>query len=216
MTAEAIVFDFDGTILDTEWPEFVTVREEFIAHGLQLDLADWQQVVGRADHRHWSDWLADELGRDYDRETVADRRRRAHHRLIAEQPVRDGVVDLLERAAAAGVPVAVASSSPFDWVDGHLRDRGLRGHFVGVVSRDHVERAKPWPDLFLAAAALLGVAPADAVAVEDSHHGCTAAKDAGMSCLVVPNRITATMDFSRADLVLDSLVHASPGTLGLP
>jgi len=216
LTAQAIVFDFDGTIIDTEWPEFVTVQAEFRVHGLELELAEWQSVVGRADHPHWTAWLRTALGRDYDVDIVMERRRMEHHRLIASQPVRHGVLDLLDRAAAAGVPVAVASSSPSSWVEGHLAERGLTHHFVGVVSRDHVERAKPWPDLFEAAARLLGVDPASAVAIEDSHHGCTAAKDAGLACLVVPNPVTDGMDFSHADLVLDSLSDAGPGVLGLP
>jgi len=216
MTAAALVFDFDGTIIDTEWPEFVTVRAEFRAHGLDLELAQWQGIVGRADHPHWTITLRHALGRDYDVEVVTERRRREHHRLIAEQPVRDGVTDLLERAASAGIPVAVASSSPLDWVSGHLRERGLADRFVGLITRDHVERAKPWPDLFLAAAELLGVEPHQAVAVEDSHHGCTAAKAAGMVCLVVPNPVTRSMDFAHADLVLESLADARSGVLGLP
>lgn len=216
MTAHAIVFDFDGTIIDTEWPEFVTVQAEFRTHGIDLELREWQSVVGRADHRHWTEWLRDALGRDYDVDTVTERRRAEHHRLIAEQPVRSGVLELLDRAAGAGVPVAVASSSPSSWVEGHLDDRGLAAHFVAVVTRDDVERAKPWPDLFMAAARLLDVDPARAVAIEDSHHGCTAAKDAGMTCVVVPNPVTDGMDFGRADLVLGSLAEAQPGTLGLP
>lgn len=216
VTAAAVVFDFDGTIVDTEWPEFVTVRDEFRAHGLELELDEFRHVVGRADHPHWTQWLRDALGRDYDLDEVVQRRRVAHHRMIAEQPVRAGVVELLDRAAAAGVPVAVASSSPLDWVDRHLRERGLHRRFVAVVTRDHVVNAKPWPDLFLAAVAQLSVPPAHAVAIEDSHHGCTAAKDAGLACLVVPNPVTAGMDFSRADLVLDSLADATPGVLGLP
>lgn len=216
MNATAIVFDFDGTIVDTEWPEFVTVQAEFRAHGLELELSEWQAVVGRADHPHWTVWLRDALGREYDIDVVKERRRAEHHRLIAEQPVRHGVIELLERAASAAVPVAVASSSPSDWVEGHLAERGLDHHFEIVVTRDHVARAKPWPDLFDLAARALGVDPAAAVAIEDSHHGCTAAKDAGMRCLVVPNPVTSGMDFGRADLVLESLADATPGTLGLP
>ena len=69
--ARALVLDFDGTILDTEWSEYVTVRAEFEAHGLELPLEHWQQIVGRADHPHWNEWLRTALGRDYDVDTVS-------------------------------------------------------------------------------------------------------------------------------------------------
>ena len=57
----ALIFDFDGLILDTEWPEFSTVRDEFAGHGVALELEDWQQIIGRADHPHWFDWLQSEV-----------------------------------------------------------------------------------------------------------------------------------------------------------
>lgn len=206
MNLQALVFDFDGLILDTEVPEFVTVREVFRTHGVDLRLEDWQQIVGRADHPHWLDWLEDELGAPIpNRERVRLERQARHHALVAEQEIRPGVVDLLEEARMAEVPVAVASSSSLEWVEGHLTRRDLLHHFDVLRCRDHVERAKPWPDLFAAAVAHVGADPARTVALEDSHHGCAAAKVAGLFCVVVPNDVTRSQDFSHADLVVDSL-----------
>jgi HAD superfamily hydrolase (TIGR01509 family) len=209
VTLEALVFDFDGLILDTEWPEFATVREEFAAHGLELLLEDWQHIVGRADHRHWFDWLEDELGRKLERSMVIERRRSRHHSLIAEQDVLPGVGELLDAARAAGLPTAVASSSSESWVGGHLERLGLLHRFDAVRCRDHVERAKPAPDLFLAAVEAVGANPARSVALEDSHHGCTAAGAAGLVCVVVPNDVTRTQRFEHADLVVGSLAEVS-------
>jgi beta-phosphoglucomutase-like phosphatase (HAD superfamily) len=117
------------------------------------------------------------------------------------------VVELLDVAHAEGVPVAVASSSTRDWVETHLCRLGLRDRFEAVLTRDDVEQAKPAPDLFSAAARALGVAPERSIVFEDSFNGCTAAKAAGMVCVVAPNRITMIQDFSHADLVVDSLVE---------
>jgi HAD superfamily hydrolase (TIGR01509 family) len=202
---EAVVFDFDGLILDTEVPEFVTVREEFENHGLELLLEDWQQIIGRADHPHWLDWLERDLGRPVDREVVRARRLEKHHALIAANDVLPGVEALLDQADELGVAAAVASSSTSSWVEGHLDRLGLLGRFAAVRTRDHVEHAKPWPDVFLAAVEALGVLPAHAVAFEDSFNGCAAAKAAGLACVVVPNEITRGLLFDAADLVTDSL-----------
>ncbi len=205
MTLRAVVFDFDGLILDTEQPEFVTVQEEFLVHGVELRLEEWQPMLGRADHRHWLDWLEDVAEGPVDREVVRARRLVKHHALIHKQVIRPGVVGLLDQADALGMPAAVASSSTSQWVEGHLERLGVIDRFVAVRTRDHVEHAKPWPDLFLAAAAALDVDPTAAVTFEDSHNGCLAAKAAGMLCVVAPNDITRGQDFSVADLVVDSL-----------
>jgi HAD superfamily hydrolase (TIGR01509 family) len=172
---DALIFDFDGLILDTEWPEFATVRDEFAHHGVELVLEDWQGIVGRADHRHWFDWLEEETGRALERDVVVERRRQRHHALIAEQEILPGVLH----------------------------------HFEVVRCRDHVERAKPSPDLFLAALAALGADPQRSVALEDSHHGCSAAKAAGLVCVVVPNDVTRGAEFAHADLVVESLDEVS-------
>jgi HAD superfamily hydrolase (TIGR01509 family) len=211
---DALIFDFDGLILDTEWPEFSTVREEFASHGVSLDLADWQQIVGRADHPHWFDWLQSEVETPLERAVVIERRRARHHALIAEQVVRPGVVALLDEAVEAGVPVGVASSSSMEWVEGHLDRLGLLARFTVVRCRDHVERAKPHPDLFEDALDAIGADPSRSVALEDSFHGCSAAKSAGMRCVVVPNDVTRSQVFDHADLVVDSLTDVSLERLG--
>ncbi len=202
----AIIFDFDGTIIDTEWSEFVTVRQEFRRHGLDYKLDDFRLKVGRADHRHWSDELQDELGPRDDIEEIRARRRRAHTDMIAGTDLRLGVLDVLDGADRRGRAVAVASSSPLRWVERHLTERDIIDRFSVLATRDDVTNAKPWPDVFLVAAERLGVDPSACVVIEDSYNGVAAAKAAGMACVVVPNRVTAASDFSAADAVLDTLI----------
>ena len=205
MNLQALVFDFDGLILDTEWSAFSTAAEVWSEHGIELDLAVWQDIVGTAEHVHWSEMLEADLGRPVDRDTVIPARQAQHHAEVEAMDLLPGAEDLIRAASIAGLALAVASSSPLDWVGGHLERRGLIGSFDAVVCRDHVTMTKPDPALYTAAVDAVGVAPAHAVALEDSHHGTVAARAAGLACVAVPNRVTAGQDFGAARLVVDSL-----------
>jgi HAD superfamily hydrolase (TIGR01509 family) len=207
MGLQALVFDFDGLIVDTEMPEYVTVKAEFEAHGVRLELDDWLAIIGRADHLHWLDWLEQARGEPIEREVVRARRQMAHAELIAATEILPGVMCLLDQADQRGIPVAVASSSSRDWVDGQLQRLGIRSRFTLVCTRDDVPRAKPWPDVYLAAVAGLGTQPGSAVAFEDSFNGSLAATAAGLYCVVAPNPLTSQQDFSHADLVVSSLAE---------
>ncbi len=206
----ALVLDFDGLILDTETCTYDAVVDIFRDHGLELDLARWQAILGTADRPHWTEWLADELGRSVDRDTLVAQREKARMAALVTLPPCAGVEDLLAAAAGAGVPCAVASSSSAEWVVPHLERLGLRDRFAAVVTSDDVggdpRRTKPAPDLFLAAAAAVGQPPARCVVLEDSPNGVRAGKAAGMAVVAVPGLMTAGLDFAGAELVVPSLV----------
>lgn len=214
MRPTAIVFDFDGTIADTEWPIYEVARDAFRAHGLDLALEEWVKGIGLADNKPLPELLEEALGEPPDAGIVQaayDRRKDWNRQMV----VFPGVVEVIVAATRAGIPLAVASSSPTAWVEPHLERLELIHHFVSIRTRDHVDRGKPAPDLFLSAAAELGVDPADVVAIEDSRHGCASAKAAGMTCLVVPNRITALDPPADADLLLDTLLDFPYDRFGL-
>lgn len=214
MRPQAVVFDFDGTITDTEWLVFEVVGEAFAAHGLSLTIHDWLDEIGRADNVTLEQRLTRALGEPPDPTVIVAARARRDEGLERLE-VLPGVVEVIDAVRAAGLPLAIASSSPLDWVDRHLGRLGLRDHFTAVRTRDHVDRGKPAPDLFLSAAGAVGVDPGDIVAIEDSRHGCTAAKTAGMACVVVPNRITIHDRPADADLVLESLLDFPLADFGL-
>lgn len=205
----ALLFDFDGLILDTETCTYVSVAEIFDEHGEQLDIEWWRSIVGTADHPHWSDVLAERVAEVIDWEGVRARRLARGHALLELEPVRPGVGSLLDAADAAGVPAALASSSPRDWVAGHLERLRLAHRFHNLTTRDDVggdpRRTKPAPDLFLLAATRLGVPPEACVVLEDSPHGVAAARAAGMPVVAVPGPMTAPLDFTGADAVVGSL-----------
>ncbi len=213
MALDALVFDFDGLIVDTEWPEYRSVAEVFEDHGLTFPPQDWVHVIGSSWDVDWVGDLEGRLGRPVDRDALQARRRARSRELRVDLAPLPGVVELIDAAAAAGVALAVASSSSRDWVEGQLELLGLLERFALTRCLDDVERAKPAPDLYLAACTALGVDPARALALEDSANGTTAAKAAGMSCVAVPNRLTRYLDLSHADLVVESLAHLDVSTL---
>ncbi len=214
MTPRAVVFDFDGTIADTEWPVFVMTRDAFRAHGLDVTLDEWVDSIGRADNGTLADSVRDALGREPDPQVI-ERARKQHHVTRTATPMLPGVAEVISAVEAAGLPMAIASSSPSIWVDAHLDRLEIRHKFDAIRTRDHVDRGKPFPDLFLAASEALAVEPSDIVAIEDSKHGCAAAKAAGMTCVVVPNRITRLAVPTDADLVLESLMDFPYEQFGL-
>jgi len=202
----ALVFDFDGLILDTETPEMVSWQEEFESAGVQLDRDRWITWIGTYAGVDLYDELSTALGAEVDRETVRASRQERYARLIATEEVRPGVLDYLARADELGLRLGVASSSTNEWVRRHLTTLGLEGRFHSICGRDDVGGvAKPAPDVYLEVLRRLGVEAEDAVALEDSPNGVRAAKAAAISCVYVPNGLTRSLACDEADLCVDSL-----------
>lgn len=207
---KAVIFDFDGLILDTETPEYQSWQEIFQERGVDLDMDLWQSFIGRGFgsfdvYEH----LARVSGTPVDRATLRPRMRKRYLDLIERNPVLPGVEAWIRRANALGLPLAVASSSRQGWASGHLERRGLLPNFAFVHCGDDVANVKPDPEIYAITAQRLGVPPENALAIEDSLNGLTAAKAAGMRCVVVPNPMTRQMDFAAADLRLTSLAAST-------
>lgn len=210
MAIRALIFDFDGSILDTESPDLLAWQAVFDEHNVPLPRDRWYQNIGSSGEGYDVCAHLEELvGRRIERELVRGRHRSRLLELIAQEQPRAGVISWLDDAQALGFELAIASSSPRSWVEGHLRTHGLFDRFRALRCRDDVERAKPDPDLFLAAVAAVGVSASEAIAIEDSPNGVTAAKAAGLYCIAVPNAVTGALRFDHADLVLGSLAERS-------
>jgi HAD superfamily hydrolase (TIGR01509 family) len=209
----ALVFDFDGLILDTEEPVYRSWLEVYQAHGEDLPFERWVQIVGSTTAGfHPQHHLEERLGRPLPKE-VLDRRIGRRTEMVLAQKVLPGVVPRLAEARAMGLKVGLASSSTSDWVRGHLVRLGILESFDCMRCRDDVVNAKPEPDLYLAVLECLGVSASEAIAVEDSPNGVLAAKRAGMRCVAIPNSITAGLDLGQADLLLGSLADVTLGDL---
>lgn len=215
---KALLFDFDGLILDTETPEVRAWQEIYAEYGRDFPLAKWGQIVGGngASCFDAAAYLQDLLGQRLDVEALRARQARASLALVMQQPLLLGVKELVYEAQRFGLKTAVVSSSSHTWVDDHLSRLGLDECFDAVICAEDVPpgRTKPWPDLFLEALNRLNVEPRAALALEDSPNGVQAARAAGLFVILVPNPVTAAMPTGDADMVLSSLADLSLSDLG--
>jgi HAD superfamily hydrolase (TIGR01509 family) len=201
----ALIFDFDGLILDTEGPEFQSWIEIYQYHGARLEFAVWAATIGTASTFDAYAELERQVGRPLDRAAIRAHRRQRNEELFAAEAVRPGVLDYVREARERGLGLAVASSSPRSWVGGHLERLGIINHFDHLRCADDVQLVKPDPELYLSAIDALGVAANEAIALEDSPNGILAAKRAGLYCVAVPNPLTRQLPLDLADLRVESL-----------
>lgn len=216
MTLEAVVFDFDGLIVDSEWVIFETAKAAFEHHGHALSLEAWSVVVGTAGEDQDDEWerlcAAAEVVFDRDDYVAAYEAQDRSNR--DELPALPGVVELATALVEAGIPIGIASSSSSDWLERHVTRLELDDHFRVRIGRDLVGGVgKPAPDVYLRACADLGADPTRCVALEDSTNGIAAAKAAGLRVVGVPGRVTAHLDFGAADRVVASLEHVAVADL---
>lgn len=201
----AVIFDFDGTILDSESAEYQSHRQFFAEHGVELTEEEWCTCIGRVQPRTlWWDWLCDrtETPPSYDRFRKQTRTYFVEHLRMEPMP---GIATLVTALVAAGVPRAIASAASSNWVARALEELALTPSFDVIVTSDQVAHPKPAPDVYLEAARRLGVEPAHCVAIEDSGPGLTAARAAGMRTVAIPHHLNRlTHDFEAADLELSS------------
>ena len=202
----ALVFDFDGLILDAETVLIDSYADVHALYGLPFGRAAFLHNVGLADYTFdpWHGLLAAH-SRD---ELEAQRQRFKEERLLRE-PLRPGVVALLDAARDRGLSIGLASNSSHAWVEPHLTRLGLRDRFSFLACRGDVPLPKPAPDLYQRVLDHLGVAGREAIAFEDSRTGTLAASRARLHVVAVPNPSTAHHDFSAADLRLASLAETS-------
>lgn len=198
----AVLFDFDGVIVDTEWAIYDAWRRTFEEHGHPLPLAVYTRCIG-SDFATWSPktHLEELTGRAFDwHQLDADRQVEIRAALDGAGPI-DGIPELVAAHHRAGRPLAVVSSSSHRWVDGWLDKLGLASCFATTVCRGDAPRIKPAPDLYQEAARRLAVPAGRCLVIEDSLNGLVSAKAAGMAVWIVPNRVTAGLDFAAADAV---------------
>jgi HAD superfamily hydrolase (TIGR01509 family) len=213
MALRALIFDFDGMVLDTETPDYTVLAEQYREHGCELLAERW--IRGLGTHGAYEPYveLEELLGRPLDREALRQAHRARYLELCGSQELRPGVIALIEAAVAEDLPLAVASSSERAWVEDWLARHNLRQYFHCVRTRDDVARVKPAPDLFLAAAACLGVAPEDCVVLEDSPNGMRAAAAAGMRCVAVTIELLAQLELPPHTFRLGNLAEMSAAEL---
>lgn len=209
MAIKAVVFDFDGTLMDTESCAYDAFCGIYSEHGHRLELESWAVGIGtQGAFDPYAD-LERLTGSPVDRALVKARFNEEHEKNLAKIALFPGVIARLEEARRLGLSIGLASSSDRAWIERHLGKQGIRDYFQTVRSSDDVERVKPDPALYRLAVEALGVQPHEAIAFEDSVNGLRAAKAAGLFGVAIPNAVTAKMDFAEADLTLKSLEQRS-------
>jgi HAD superfamily hydrolase (TIGR01509 family) len=204
LPVRALLFDFDGLMVDTESAALGAWEETLAGRGIAVPLRLWHGWIGgQGTDAAMLAHLAGLLG------PVAAAALREqwwvrHLALVDAAPLRPGIAGYLAEAARLGLALGVASSATGDRVRTHLRRLSTDSVFTVVATGDRY-RAKPAPDTYLGALAGLGIPAAQAVAFEDSPTGVAAAKAAGLRCVAVPNAVTSALTFAGADLVVPSL-----------
>lgn len=208
------MFDLDGTIVDTETIEYQSIRDVWAMHSADYTIAHFEHVIGTTIGPDWIEELQQVLGTSVDTRAALAHRREVKQRLLDAAVARDGIVSLIEQASAVGIPMAIASNSPLDWVEARLTDLALRHHMTALISIDVASLPKPHPEPYLEACAALGADPGLSVAFEDSATGVTSALAAGLYTVACAGPLTLGHDLSRAHRVIQSHRDVSLHDLG--
>jgi HAD superfamily hydrolase (TIGR01509 family) len=211
---EAVVFDMDGVLIDSE-PVWERVRRKFVADRGGRWPDDAQDRMMGMSTAEWSTYISEDFGLRLSPQQVSDLVIQAMAaEYEAHLPLLPGALDAV-RALSAEWPLAVASSAPKSLIEAVLDAADLRPAFRAEVSSEEVERGKPAPDVYLEAAKRLGVLPTACAAVEDSANGLRSAAAAGLTVIAVPRPEypPAPDALAAARVVLDSLTDLTPATL---
>jgi HAD superfamily hydrolase (TIGR01509 family) len=202
----AIIFDFDGLIVDTEVPAYQAWEEIYQSYGCHLPLSTWVTCIGgSADIFSPYAYLEEQLGHPIERKKIRSKYYQRYIELVEMEPILPGVKDYIDDAKRLGLKVALASSSSHSWVDGHLSRLGLIAHFDCIKCSEDVKAVKPDPALYQSILDELELRADEGIVLEDSANGILAAKRAGLFCVAVPNPMTCHLSLDLADLQLTSL-----------
>ncbi|MBQ3217719.1 MAG: HAD-IA family hydrolase [Akkermansia sp.] len=201
-----IIFDFDGVLVDTEWAIYQSWVQLYAREGQEISIATYSPCLG-AGYSHWNpaEHLEKLTGKKYDWDVETPARQAVLEADLARSGLMDGAAELLDWCAGQGIGLTVASSSSRRWVQGWLERLGIYERFAGVFTRTDGYAVKPNPALFLAAQQCLGVPKEDCLIVEDSENGTISARNAGIPCVAIPNRMTENSNLSRATYRFPSL-----------
>ena len=201
----ALIFDFDGLIVDSESPGFQAWSEVYARHGCSLPFDKYSACIGTIGGFDLHAFLEQQSGRPFDRGDLERLCTTRWLELMKEQPLLPGIASCVSSAKGRGLKLAIASSSTYNWVTHNLRKFELLDQFDAVCTRDDVGAVKPDPALYLLALERLGVTADEAIAFEDSPNGILAAKRAGIFCVAIPNPLTKDLPLELADRRLSSL-----------
>lgn len=212
---QAAIFDLDGVLMDTEWLAFRTWCDIVASFGGKLEEEHFTAMIGGTAEEN-AELIMQVTGVTFDiKSSVADMWQHVLGRIRNGIQPQPGAAELLRSLTRRGLPLAVASNSPTDYVQTSLQGLGLAEYFQETIGVDQVKEGKPAPDSYLLAAQKLGADPSRCLAVEDSYVGSQAALRAGMRVLAVPSKRDNHERFQSCYRIYDSLLQVGDELEGL-
>ncbi|PGM49030.1 HAD-IA family hydrolase [Bacillus sp. AFS053548] len=205
---KAVIFDFDGLIVDTESVWFEAYKEVLQRYEVELTLQKFSEVVGTSDEILF-DFINSNLKEPIEKELIEQLAKELVDEKLLEPSLRESLEDYLISAKNAGLQIALASSSSREWVESFLKKLNIYEYFSVIKTKDDVKKVKPDPELYLKAIQEIGVQASEAIAFEDSLNGLNAATKAGLHCVIVPNQVTSHLEFKNHSLRLSSMSEKS-------
>lgn len=203
---EAVIFDMDGVLVDSERLYMLSEQMVLKDYGVEVDPFYFRKFCGTTQDFIWSNVLEEfSLNVPLDEIKEAGRKKLDEVFTTQELPLISGVLDLLKELEYSKIPLAVASSSSKFLIETHLNTLKIADYFESYHSGEEVKQSKPEPDVFLKAAKELSVDPQNCLVIEDSRNGVLAAKAAGMKCIGFNNEAFPPLDLSEADKIVTSL-----------
>lgn len=210
MPLRAILFDHDGTLVDSEPEHFKMWRSVLARYGISLTEQQYVAHYAGVPNRASANDIVRRFDLAVDPAIISEAKSAAARDYLSKgaYPLMAGALDAIGGFRRAGLALAVVTGAGANGVEATLRVHDLRRHFETVVSGDDVRASKPAPDCYLLALERLGLPAADCLAIEDTQHGLQAARAAGIRCVVLPTILSRQHDFEGADVVLDGLSQA--------
>jgi len=205
---KAVIFDFDGLIVDTESVWFEAYKEVLQRYEVVLTLQKFSEVVGTSDEILF-DFINLNLKEPIEKKLIEQMAKELVDEKLLKPVLRESVEDYLISAKNAGLQIALASSSSREWVESFLKKLTIYEYFSVIKTKDDVKKVKPDPELYLKAIEEIGVQASEAIAFEDSLNGLIAATKAGLNCVIVPNQVTSHLEFENHSLRLSSMAEKS-------
>lgn len=201
---KAIIFDFDGLLVDTESIWYEAYRDALVEYDFHLTLEHFGEVIGTSSGA-LDRLIQENVSVDVNLDAINEKADTLYKEKLLSPTLREGVQSYVETAKESGLKLAVASSSGRAWVEGYLKQLGILHEFHVIKTREDVERVKPDPALYVEALKALQIEPSEAIVFEDSFNGLKAACSAGIKCVIVPNPVTAHLPFEGHALHLHSM-----------
>lgn len=203
---EAFIFDMDGVIIDSEPMHNATLEALLREYGADVDKKYMFNLCGLSSAAMFGkvkcekqiNVTFDEFSNTYNKKILTYAKEHSVYAIA-------GITELLQQLYSRHIPMAVASSSPMEFIKANIKKLGFTNYFRFLLSGTAIPHGKPAPDIYLAAAKKLDVAPKDCVVLEDSHNGVQAAKEAGMFCIGFQNPNSGDQDITRADMIVHTI-----------